>query len=240
MSTLNEVQKIFAQAAQKTLNGYEATTSKPGEEVVQPPQLVAAVDQLLDVFKKLDADHGEQGPIPYDDASELGENTLSCLIDLSAWAERLALSEPKRDFGTVALSVAHWIIRHQGEIRTLEPLVDACATEANSTDSIEKLTSLFYVMQQLIAHTSPLLSNDLNRYDPTRPWRVLNFNFAIVATRTQNPDLMTQAFDMLGENLPDDAPFFFEEGVKQAQKEVYGPQVKTLMQEYFNRWTVKH
>ena len=240
MFNLNDGHGLFTKVAAKILADYEASAVKPGPEVVAPPQLVEAVDQFLAVFKKLDADHGGTGPLPYDDASQLLDYVLSCLIDLGAWAERLGTAESRRSLGRVALSVADWAIRHRGEIRTLEPLVDACATEANNTDSIDTLKSLFYVLQQLIAHVSPAIRADLNKYDQTRPWRVLNFNFAIVATRTQNLDLMTQAFDALGTNLPDDAPLFFEEGIKQAQKTVYGPEVKSLMQDYFDRWTVKH
>ena len=73
-------------------------------------------------------------------------------------------------------------------------------------------------------------------------WRILNFNCAIVATRTQDAPLMHEAFDTLGRNLPEDedAPAFFEEGLKQSDKPVYGPLVKSLMQEYFARWTVRH
>ncbi len=240
MYNLNDGRELFTQVAAKILTDYQASSVKPGPEVIAPPQLIEALDQLFAALKKLDGDYGATGLLPHDEASQLSDHALNCLIDLGAWAERLATAESRRSLGRVALGVADWTIRHHGEIRILEPLVDACATEANSTDSIETLISLFFVMQQLITHVSPVIQADLNKYDQSRPWRVLNFNLAIVATRTQNPDLMGQAFDALGATLPDDAPLFFEEGIKQAQKAGYGPEVKSLMQDYFDRWTVKH
>lgn len=240
MLTLAEGKKIFDAAAQNMLTEFPPLGRQTGEEVVRPDQLVQAVSQFFDVFAKLDAEHGQRGNLPYDNPGELGEHALNCLVDLATWAERLGDTDAKRNFDKASLSVADWVIRHNGEIRTLEPLVNAYAAEANRLRSPEQLSKLFWTMHPLLQHVSPLVRQDLDKYDPMRPWRMLNFNFAIVATRTQNPDLMSQAFDILGSNLPEDAPAFFEEGIKQAQKDVYGAQVKAVMQDYFNRWTVRH
>lgn len=240
MLTLAEGKKIFDAAAQDMLSEFTQFGRQTGEEVVHPDQLVAATSQFFDIFAKLDAEHGQRGTLPYDNPSELGEHALNCLVDLTTWAERLGDANAKGNFDKASLSVADWVIRHHGEIRTLEPLVNAYAAEANRMRSTEQLSKLFWAMHPLLEHVSTLLRQDLDKYDPMRPWRMLNFNFAIVATRTQNPDLMSQAFDILGSNLPDDAPAFFEEGIKQAQKDVYSAQVKAVMQDYFNRWTVRH
>ena len=51
---------------------------------------------------------------------------------------------------------------------------------------------------------------------------------------------MEKAFDTLGRNLPEDCPAFFEQGLQQAQKEVYGTEVRELMQDYFKRWATRH
>jgi hypothetical protein len=69
---------------------------------------------------------------------------------------------------------------------------------------------------------------------------MLNFNFAIVATRTMNEELMRKAFDTLGRNLPEDCPQFFAEGLIQSEKTVYGPEIKTMMAEYFKKWATLH
>lgn len=240
MLTLAEGKKIFDAAVQNMLTEFTQFGRKTGEEVVRPDQLVAAISQFFDIFAKLDAKHGQRGTLPHDNPSELGEHALNCLVDLTTWAERLGDTDAKRNFDKASLSVADWVIRHNGEIRTLEPLVNAYAAEANRTHSPEQLSKLFWAMHPLLQHVSPLLRQDLDKDNPMRPWRMLNFNFAIVATRTQNPALMSQAFDVLGSNLPKDAPAFFEEGIKQSQKDVYGAQVKAVMQDYFNRWTVRH
>lgn len=205
-----------------------------------PEQLMEAIHQFIYVFDKIDMEHGERGAILYDDVSQLGDYAIGCLIDLAFWADRLALPKQKLDFERVALGVAHWAVRHEGEIRTIEPLVNALAASANSTESKDALKALLPIMQNIIEHASLTLKNDLEKNDPTRAWRILNLNYAIVATRTQEPALMRKAYDTLEINLPEDCPSFFEEGLKQAEKAVYGPDVKAMMKDYFSKWTTRH
>jgi hypothetical protein len=132
------------------------------------------------------------------------------------------------------------VARHGGEIRELETVVNGFAASANTTTADEALRALFRATKAVLEHAAPAIKADLDQANPGRPWRVLNFNFAIVATRIQDAQLMHEAFDTLSRNLPQDAPAFFEEGLKQSDKPVYGPVVKNLMQEYFARWTVRH
>lgn len=212
----------------------------PQTDEVSPMQLTEALQQLLQVFETLDRTHGAQGALPYDDASELGEHGTYLVADLSRWAERLELPQVKFEIEKIAVGIALWVANHDGEIRELETVVNGFAANANSTNDEEGLRELFHAAQKVLAHVSPQIEADVDQSNPGRPWRVLNFNCAIIATRTQDAQLMREAFDTLSRNLPQDAPAFFEEGLKQSDKPVYGPTVKNLMQEYFTRWTVRH
>lgn len=239
MSLISEL----AQSFESSGNVIEAEFSRSGISAggqVTPPQLVEAVNQFLQVFDKLDTEYGENGLIQVDDVSQLGEHAMDCLTDLGVWAERLRLPQEKQTLDHVALGVAHWVIRHHGEIRILEPVVNALAANANSTESKEALKALCGVLSTVVAHTSEAIRKDLEKSDPTRPWRILNMNYAIVATRTQDPVWMERAFENLEQHLPEDCPSFFEEGLKQAEKPVYGPEVKELMAKYFARWNTRH
>ncbi|MGH8671034.1 MAG: hypothetical protein ACREUA_03205 [Burkholderiales bacterium] len=237
MSSLHPVKVLFSQAAEDIANKYSAP---PSAAQVTPPQLRVAIEQMLEAFTGLDKTHGEHGVLPYDDVSKLGNQTLDCLADLSLWAERLGLAGRRHDLETVALGVAQWMIRHEGELATLEPVVNALAMSANVTQSAKALRELYAGVKDVVEHTAHGIRADLDKHDPTRPWCILNFNLGIVATRTQDPSLMREAFGLLERNLPDAAPGFFEEGLKQAQKQVYGPEVRAIMLEYFNKWTVRH
>jgi hypothetical protein len=239
MTSPDDLKKIFTQASSAVLNAFDGSDTHTSGDAT-PAQLVEAINQFFIIYEKLGSKYSENSLIKKDNISQIGEETINCLIALGAWAERLNLPQEKSMFEEIAFSVAHWVIRHQGEIRSLEVIVNTLATKANRTSDTAILTSLFHVMNDVIEHTSPEQKNDLDKSDPARPWRMLNFNFAIVATRTLNKDLMIRAFDTLGRNLPEDCPQFFEEGLKQSEKEVYGPEIKTMMAEYFKKWATLH
>jgi hypothetical protein len=66
---------------------------------------------------------------------------------------------------------------------------------------------------------------------------ILHFNCAIIATRTQQPDLMTAAYDLLESHIPEHCRSFYAEGVRESSKPAYGPQVGALMRERLAKWT---
>jgi len=238
MTELHQIQQLLSANA----GAIEARYLQRGQQTdeVSPMQLAEALRQLLQVFETLDRSHGAQGALPYDDPSELGEHGVHLVTDLAHWAERLDLPQVKFEIEKISVGVAQWVAGHDGEIRELETVVNGFAASANSTADEEGLRELFHAAQAVLTHVSPTIEADVDQSNPGRPWRVLNFNCAIIATRTQDAQLMREAFDTLSRNLPQDAPAFFEEGLKQSDKPVYGPTVKNLMQEYFARWTVRH
>ena len=239
LSGSSDLKDFFARTAAALARAWEASGLDSGGQV-SPPQLIDAIGQILDVLEQLDEQYGETGAVLSDDPSQLGDYAIGFIADLGVWADRVGHRELRVDLDKIALGVAHWVVRHDGEIRTLEPVVNALAASANSTQDPDTLEILNRMLRDIIEHASPTIKSDLEKSDPARPWRILNFNYAIVATRTQKRELMEKAFDTLSRNLPEDAPAFFEEGLKQAEKEVYGPEVKALMQEYFSKWTTRH
>ncbi len=239
MLDLTETQTLFAQAVEAVQTRFVQSGQGSGGQV-SPGQLREAMEQLLSVFAKLDETHGAKGALPYDDPTELGEHGLTIAADLATWAERLGLRGAKMDMEKVAAGIACWVARHDGQLRELEAVVNGFAARANSTLDPAELAALYHCMRDVMAHVSPIVRADADKSNPGRPWRVFNLNLAIVATRTQDATLMHEAYDTLGNHLPEDAPAFFEEGLRQAEKPVYGPMVKALMQEYFARWTTRH
>ena len=238
MSELQEIQQLFTSAANALETRYLQRQSKADDAT--PMQLAEALQHLLQAFQKIDQEYGAHGTSPYGDPSDLGEHGLLIASDLTQWADRLELPQVKFDIEKVAVAIALWVARHAGEIRALETVVNGFAASANDSNSEETLSALFRATKAVLEHAAPDIKADLDQTNAGRPWRVLNFNYAIVATRTQDAQLMHEAFDTLSRNLPQDAPAFFEEGLKQSDKPVYCPVVKNLMQEYFARWTVRH
>lgn len=239
MNPPDDLKKIFTEASAAVLQGFSSSNAQPGGDAT-PAQLIDAINQFFIIYEKLGSTRSENNLIKKDDISQIGDETINCLVELGTWAERLDLQHEKAILDEIALAATHWVIRQQGEIRSLEAIVNMLAAKANRSSDTSVLSALFHVIYDVIEHTSAELKSDPDKSDPSRPWRMLNFNFAIVATRTMNKDLMIKAFDTLGRNLPEDCPNFFEEGLKQSEKAVYGPEIKTMMAEYFKKWATLH
>lgn len=228
----------FVPLARVLAEAYSASGGTSGDEVT-PDLLIEAVGQALDVMDRLDRDR-TQAPMDPEDATSLAGHALRCLSDLALWSQRLGCGGEVSGLNQLALDAALWTARRGGSLRTLEPVVNALAARANSTAAPEDLRRLYTSMEAIVGAADPSIRNDLEKVDPARPWRVLLLNFAIVATRTQDPDLITHSYDLLGVLLPEDCPAFFEEALQQSKKAVYGPEVRDLARRYFERWHVRH
>ncbi|BAU47762.1 hypothetical protein SVA_1187 [Sulfurifustis variabilis] len=234
--SLADAARRYKQAAQAVLGAYEARRPATTHQVT-PAQLDAGIDQFFAISTKVDREQGETGPIASDDVSQLGDYGLTLLTDLMTWAQQLELREFDRDFDSVVLSFTDWIVRHEGEIRTLEPIVDALAHYANRTREPEQLEALTRFMTRIVRSSSKLIKQDLEKGNPGRPWLVLNLNRGIVATRSHNPELMEEVFEELARFFPDHAAQFFAEGMQQMDELNYPPHVRAVMARYFDRFT---
>jgi len=116
-------------------------------------------------------------------------------------------------------------------------VVNALARRANAVHDPAALVPLCVLAREIARSVAQSTRNDASAAEP---WRILNFNYAIVATRTQRPDLMAEAYDSLEANLPDACPAFFAEGVRESQKPAYGDPVRAALRERHAKWTVKH
>ncbi len=132
-----------------------------------------------------------------------------------------------------------WVSRHQGLLTHLDPVVDCMAQLANRATETEDLKILFLASEEFMQAIPPIISQDLDKTNPGRPWRVLNLNRAIVATRTHDTELMEQAFKVLVTNLPEDAPQFFKAGMEQMEALNYPRHVREVMERYYQQWSIK-
>ena len=85
----------------------------------------------------------------------------------------------------------------------------------------------------IINAVAPQIKQDLDKSNPGRPWRVLNLNHGIVATRSHDPKRMEAVFEQLIYRLPDDAPGFFRDGMQQMDRIGYPEHVRKVMEKYY-------
>ncbi|MBA2690351.1 MAG: hypothetical protein H0U63_06085 [Burkholderiales bacterium] len=202
-----------------------------------PPELVTAIGEFLTAFEKLDQEYGDDGAIFLEDINELVDYCLRCLAELRNWLPRLDLTSATPALDSIIIGSALWALRHECEVATPEPVVNALAHSANEAKSKQELAAVYGLMQGLIEAVPAGLKGDLEKSNPQRPWRVLLINFAIVAVRTQDAAMMRHAFNTLGRHLPEQCPGFFAEAVEQAKHPAFSPEVAALLHAERAKWT---
>jgi hypothetical protein len=214
------------------------TSSTPEDAATDLPTLEQAFAQLLDVMTRIESDTQSSSDAATGDITEIGEYALRLQESLAGIAEKPGLAEQKQPLAALTINLASWIACHNGQIETLEPVVDALALLANTTQEPQQLEQLSSVIQQIIGAVSAPVRQDLEKMNPGRPWRVLLLNHGIVATRSHNTDLMESAFALLTSKLPQDASRFFSEGMQQMEALDYPPHVRKVMEKYHREWPV--
>jgi hypothetical protein len=232
---ISEALQLFKHAAEEIEGAHQARAPHTGQQA-DPRQMREALVQFFAIIANLDKEEGATGPILSDDVNQLGDYGLNLLADLAAWATQLGLDRARQDVLAASVTAADWLMRHEGRIRSLEPVVNALADSANRTSDPQELTRMAAFMGAVAQSCSDYIKQDLENTNPGRPWRLLHLNRGIVATRSHDLALMQQVFDDLVRCLPDDAPAFFEQGMEQMVALNYPAPVREIMSRYHARW----
>lgn len=214
----------------------EALAAAPAAEPFD--QLLAALRQAIDVMERADADAAATGDarvLPSDEISDIGDYTLDLLGEVTARLEAV-IGQQSRDLVRLAVPVALWIGRHGGRIRQLELAVNSLASYANEISDTVQLAELARTIREIIDYTADEIRQDLEQTNPRRPWRILNLNYGIIATRSHDTGLMEQAYEVLVNNLPHDARQFFREGMQQMDIVGYPAEVRKVVEKYDSMW----
>ena len=202
------------------------------------PELIPAFDQLIEVMTRIEADSAVDHASDDTDITQIGEYALHLLDRTTVVYNTLGIQNGKENLVWLTINLASWIARHDGQIEELELVVDAIAVAANNTPEPAQLESLGSIIAEIINAVPPAISQDLEKSNPGRPWRVLLMNYSIVATRSHNTGLMEKAFEVLTGNLPEDASQFFIEGMQQMDALNYPAHVREVMEKYHRQWTI--
>ncbi len=197
-------------------------------------RILAALQQNIDVMQRVDADRQNKNAIPLggDEISRIGDYALKLLDELATIAGGRGMQQCMRALQRLSIPLAQWIAEHDGRIRTLDIIVNAYAAYANETEQPDKLQQISDSIGITVHAVADDIRRDLEPADPLRPWRILNFNWGIVATRSHDLNTMQRVFDQMMENIPADARFFFREGLQQMDVVAYPDHVRALMEKY--------
>ena len=213
------------------------------DDVNSPHNLLAAMDQAIDVMARTDADSVVQkemsaesiGMLEEKDISQIGQYTLDLLEGMVAHVQNKT-GEQNRDLIRLSVPASLWVARHGGKLSQIDMLVNSLAGYANEISEPHQLADLAAVIKEVVDACDNEIRTDLDQTNMMRPWRILNLNYGIVATRSHQPELIEQAYDALANNLPQDARQFFKEGLQQMDAIGYPDAVRAVVERYNDMW----
>jgi hypothetical protein len=225
----------FSEAVKNLLPSLQSDASEASASILQ---MIDAFRQSIDVMQRIDIDWQRQHTIQLQksEVSEIAHYALSLLAEIANSAVTRGLQKDMLQLHRLSLPITVWVGRHQGEIQALEIIVNAVATYANELKDNAELEQLCRLIGDLVGLVSKEIRQDLEATNPVRPWRILNLNWGIVATRSHNPELMQQVFEELIKNIPADARQFFHEGMQQMDIIGYPQPVRDVMERFSRRF----
>jgi hypothetical protein len=226
MRTLAEdaVTQLRTHEKQHAAAAAEIATDKVIDSLMQFYAILASID-TPQPEAEIDSHHMET----------LADHGLQLLDELRQRSIAAQCANAQNSFEQFAIPLAVWAARHHLHLNELEIVVNALSIQANRSHEPQSLTLLADVMGEIIEAINPVIKHDLDRSNPGRPWRVLNLNLGIVVTRCSDPQRMEAVFEQLLYRLPDDAPGFFDEGMRQMDIIGYPEHVRSIMQRYYDK-----
>ena len=240
----NTFKDLFHNALAKYLQDEEAGHDQQAQKELNSPQnLLAAMDQAIDVMARADADSAvkkdmsaeSMGLLEEKDISKIGQYALDILEAMVAFVQNKS-GEQNRDLLSLSLPVSLWIARHGGKLTKIDMLVNSLAGYANEITEPHMLADLAAVIKEVVDACDNEIRRDVEQTNMMRPWRILNLNYGIVATRSHNAEMIEQAYDSLVKNLPQEARQFFKEGMQQMDIIDYPDEVREVVERYNKMW----
>lgn len=211
-----------------------------GDDENSPKNLALAMERAIDVMERTDADASidpglSKSTVNAEDISQIGEYALTLLEGMIGYIESSG-GQHNRELMRLSIPVALWIAQHGGQIDKLDLLVNSLADYANELRDPAQLAELSSAFSIITTAVSSSVRQDLEQTNPMRPWRILNLNYGIVATRSHDPQLIEQAYASLVNNLPQEARQFFREGMQQMDIVGYPDEVREVVEKYDRLW----
>ena len=234
----------FRDLFHNTVSPYvQDAASEDAEDANSPHHLLKAMDQAIDAMASSDADSSDdkgmsiesRGMLEEKDISQIGKDTLDILEAMDAYVQNES-GEPNRELMRLSIPASLWIARHGGKLSQIDMVVNSLAGYANELTEPHTLADLASVIKEVIDACDDEIHRDIEQTDMMRPWRILNLNYGIVATRSHQPDIIKVAYNALVKNLPQDAREFFKEGLQQMDIVGYPDEVREVVERYNKTW----
>lgn len=171
-----------------------------------------------------------------EELNELCAYGLDLLDRLAFLVRKIEIMDKRETVARMFAAMGVWVARRGATIDNLQGTADGFGIIVNGTTATDDLRTLCELMEEVIEATSERLQRDEDRGDAWRPWRVINLNAGIAATRSLDPELMERTFERMGRRLPYDVPGFLADGMRQAAFQNVPDAVRDVLRRYMERW----
>lgn len=232
VNDIDSISQLALQIMQAVLAKNEQT-QKLSEDGLGPLALAAALSDFFMISATLEAGHNH---LDEEQMAEFTDYGLDLLDRLAAQLRQLEIMDQRETLSRVYASLAAWLVRRDVQLSNLEGVADGFAWIVNGLSETDELAEVCEIMGEVAEAASEELTLDQDRSNPWRPWRVLNLNTGIAATRSLDPQLMEHTFDKLGRYLPYDMAEFLADGKRQMVTQNVPDEVRAVMDRYVEKW----
>jgi hypothetical protein len=197
---------------------------------------LALAGALSDLFQITGALEIGAARLEQDELNEFCAYGLDLLDRLAFLVRKVEVMDKRDTVARMFASFGVWVARRGATIDNLEGTADGFGMIVNATQSTDQLRALCGLMEEVIEAASLRLQLDEERGNAWRPWRVINLNAGIAATRSLDPRLMEQTFERMGRRLPYDMPGFLADGLRQAAFQNVPDEVTAVIRRYMEKW----
>lgn len=225
-----DLTRDLIQLADELLEAAEEHSARPSPP--DPEKLRQKVQDFCILLRQVDSLRSRDTAM----ITDMADYGLYLLQNLSDTSSKLEARRIREELNCRTIAFAVWAASSGGTLREIDGVVNAFAAEANQLREQKELKTLCRAMGEVVRAVDPQARIVGDEPAVTSPWRLLNINRGITATRSRDPDLMEESFEDLVRNVPNDAPEFFREGMEQMGLLGYPAQVREVMERYYNRW----
>ena len=232
---INDISMLALQTMQSVL-AKNQETERFAEDGSGPLALASALSDFFEIASVLE--NGEQS-VDAEQIAEFGEYGLDLLDRLAYQTRQLEIMDQRDNLARIYASLAVWLARRDAILDNLEGTADGFAMLTNGLSEPHELAEICLLMGEVIDAASEAQQADADRSNPWRPWRILNLNAGIAATRSLDPQLMEQTFEQMGRRLPHDMPGFLADGKRQMATQDIPDPVREVMDRFTDKWPDK-
>lgn len=228
--------QAFGKVLKENVDRFAATRPDDPKTRETTRTLGDALGQFVDIAAYVDSGDEALTRLTTEDMDRIGDHVLTLMEAVVDGVQGHGAPADQAMLQRAVAGASVWLARAGARLEHLEPVANAFAAVANGTRDPADLAELCVLLEEVLMSASPAVKADLEASNPMRPWRVMNLNWGIIATRSHDTALMRRTFDRMAGHIPADMPAFFREGMGEMARVAYPAAVKELLQAYHDQW----